>query len=410
MKSKITLILCFIISISSFSQERFLQYKSKDTIDGNPRVEGSLGVNLKVNGYYDLFGGLQDNETFNVGAINVFGTDDSQSLGIDLYQTQVKMQSNFITKKGENIFAMVEFDFWGGNGKMRLRKAYIETDHFLVGQTFVPYGDNDIWPNIFEWEGPPSGIWVRQPMVKYFNQFNNKSWHYTIALNAPITDYDRFGEIEPLIEEANQNTPDFTLAFKYEKNWGHLRLASILRNIQYQYEGEKGNFMGSGLAFSGIYKKYMNNFQFQLTGGKGVSAYNTSVQGFGYDGYPNENGNVVAMPSYGGWASYEFYYTPKFYSTLVIGYTRFFSDDTNRFIIVDEPTDETVLINGNIDNYHYYGILNFMHDPMERMTIGIEMDYGFKKLSFDGAADNQYVDDQQARDAMRISFGLVYYF
>lgn len=410
MKSKIILIIFFAVHFSSYSQEeRFIQYKSKDTINGIPKVEGSIGVNLKLNGYYDFFGGLQNNETFNIGYINVFGTDDSQSLGVDLYQSQIKFQSQFITKKGQPIFAMVEFDFWGGNGKMRLRKAYIETKHFLVGQTFVPYGDVELWPNIFEWEGPPSGIWVRQPMIKYFNQFKNKNWHYTIALNAPIVDYDRFGEIEPLINEANQTTPDFTLAFKYAKDWGHLRIASILRNIQYKYEETQGNFMGYGIAFSGIYKKVRNNLQFQLTGGKGVSAYNTSVQGFGYDGYPNNNGKVVAMPSYGGWISYEFFYAPKFYSTLVVGYTRFYSDNTQRYLINYE-TDQSLILNGNIDNYHYYGILNFMHDPIERMTIGIEMDYGNKVLSYNGTVNNSYLNDEKSRDAFRISFGLMYIF
>ena len=77
MRKHLSTVLILMFCISVFSQERFLQYSSKDTINGKPKVKGSLGVNLKLNGYYDFFGGLQDSETFNVGAVNVFGTDDT---------------------------------------------------------------------------------------------------------------------------------------------------------------------------------------------------------------------------------------------------------------------------------------------------------------------------------------------
>jgi len=411
MKSTTFFILCLVISFTAISQERFLHYSSKDSINNTPRVQGSLGVNLKLNGYYDIFGGLQNSETFNLGNVNVFGTDDSGSFKMDLYQSQIKLESSFITKKSQEIYAVVEFDFWGGNGKMRLRKAYVEFDHWLIGQTFVPFGDVELWPNILEWEGPPSGVWVRQPMIKYFNTFKNKNWNYTIAINSPITDYVRSQNVEPLIEEAYQNTPDFTLAFKYQKKWGHLRLSSILRNVQYKYDGKQGNFFGYGSSFSGLYIHNKNVLQFQVLAGKGISAYNTSVQGFGYDGFPNINKEIEAMPTYGGWASYWYYFTPKLHSTIVLGYTRYFSNDANRFIITNyEELEQTILINGDIDNWHYYGIVNLMYDPFERMTFGLELDYGTKNLAFKGYADDNYINDKKSRDAMRISFGIMYYF
>lgn len=410
MKFKSILFLCLILSLNTFSQERFIQFSSKDSVQELPRIKGSLGVNLKLNGYYDVFGGLQNSETFNIGNVDVFGTDDSGSLNVDLYQTQIKMQSSFVTKSGQVVDAMVEFDFWGGNGKMRLRKAYVEFDRWLIGQTFVPFGDPDLWPNILEWEGPPSGVWVRKPMIKYFDTFKNKNWNYSISLNAPITDYIRVNDIEPLIEEANQTTPDFTLAFTHKKNWGHLRLSSILRSVQFKYIGEQDNFIGYGTSFSGKYEKNLNTLQFQLLIGKGISAYNTSVQGFGYDGFPNINGEVEATPTYGGWASYTYYFNPNWYSTIVAGYTRYFSDDAERLLIGFEDFDNVLLINGNIDNWHYYGIANLMYDPFERMTIGLELNYGNKTLDFTGYANDDYIDDKKARDAMRISFGIMYYF
>lgn len=410
MKNRFINIFVILFCFISYSQDRFLTYRSTDSINGLPKVKGSIGVNLKLNGYYDIFGGLQNNETFNVGAIDVFGTDDSDNLKVDLYQTQIHMEANIVAENGKKINGVVEFDFWGGNGKMRLRKAYIEFEHWLIGQTFVPYGDNELWPNIMEWEGPPSGIWVREPFINYFNTFKNKNWHYSIALIAPTVDYDKFGELEPLVNEANQTTPDFSLAFKYKKDWGHIRLSSILRNVKYSYDDEYGNFMGYGFSFSGMYKQDRNNLQFQIAGGKGVSAYNTSVQGFGYDGFPSVNGEVDATPSFGGWISYELFYAPKFHSTFVVGYTTYYFEDLERSILNVEQLEDIVLLKGNVNNWHYYGIVNLMYDPIENMTVGIELDYGRKKVSFDGFVNEDYVDEAEKRDAMRISFGFMYFF
>lgn len=410
MRKHVPIILILLFCVLGYSQERFLQYSSKDTINGKPRVKGDLGVNLKLNGYYDFFGGLQDWDTFNVGAINVFGSDDSGSLKIDMYQTQIKFESSFMTKKGNEFKAMIEFDFWGGNGKMRLRKAYVTTDHWLIGQNWVVFGDEDLWPNIMEFEGPPSGVWVRQPQLTYFNTFRNKAWEYKLSLSAPIVDYHRLGELEPLLNEANQTTPDFMAALKYHRQWGHIRFSSILRNLNYIYANEDSNFIGYGFTLSGIYKWERDNFQFQFNGGKGILAYSTSVQGFGYDGYPTVNNEVRATPSFGGWASYELYYSPKFHSNFVIGYTQYLLNDMNRVVITDGLGGSDVLVNGNIRNYHYYGIINLMYNPNNRMIIGGELDYGYKKIVYDGTLDGVYVDKNQGRDAMRFSFGIMYSF
>ena len=225
MKKHYLLLLISLLILTSYGQDRYLTVKSKDSINGEPEFKASLGANIKLNGYYDVYGGLQNNETFNIGLIDVFGTDDSGKFAMDMYQTQLKFETSIMTKGGKKIDAVVEFDFWGGNGHMRLRKAYVEFDHWQIGQNWASFGDEALWPNIMEWEGPPSGIWVRSPHIKYFNIIaGDPSWRYIIALDAPITDYNRYGEIEPLLEEANQVTPDLVLGVKHEKDWGILDL------------------------------------------------------------------------------------------------------------------------------------------------------------------------------------------
>ena len=411
MKKLLTaLFLCFFI-FSGFAQERYLQVSSKDSINGKPRFTGSLGANIKLNGYFDVFGGLQTSETFNVGLINVFGDDDESAFHMDMHQTQIKFESVYLDKMGRQIRAFVEFDFWGGNGHMRLRKAFVETEHFQIGQNWNAFGDEDLWPNIMEWEGPPSGIWLRSPHIKYFNTFGkNNNWMYEVSLEAPIADYNSYGEVEPLVDETHQVSPDLVVAIRDQFDWGHLRLSSILRNVQYKLLGEIDNFIGYGFSFSGMYKQNKNNFQFQFVGGKGISAYMTSISGLGYDGYHSIDESFNATPAIGGWLSYEHYFTQKLHANAVAGYTNFNLNDVNRYFYDEDLSEEIIVLRGDLLHSHYYGILNVMYDAYERMTFGLEVDYGRKKLDVDAQLNNHYILGVKSRDALRISFGLMFYF
>lgn len=410
MKTYRFIYLFLLLPVFIYSQDRFLTYASKDSIDAIPRFKGSVGANLKLNGYYDVFGGLQNSETFNVGKIDVFGTDDSQSFNMDLYQTQIKLDAAYVDKEGQTVLALVEFDFWGGNGHMRLRKAYVESRHWQIGQNWNNFGDEAIWPNIMEWEGPPSGVWLRTPHIKYFNTFNNPDWIYEISLEAPITDYIAFPEFSLDLEEAHQVTPDLTFAVKNKYDWGHIRISSILRNIRYKDDEQLDNFVGYGFALSGIYAtERKNNLQFQFVGGKGITAYMTSISGLGFDGYRKENGDFVPTPAFGGWVSYEYFFTSRIHANFVLGFTNYDFKNVKEFLLDQDEMEDVIAVRGDLYNSHYYGIVNLMYEPFERMTIGLELDYGAKDIELDGIANDELINSSKTRDAMRISFGFMFY-
>ncbi|MFD1316189.1 DcaP family trimeric outer membrane transporter [Namhaeicola litoreus] len=409
----ILLIAILLFLQNGYTQDRIFTITSKDSLFDQPKYKSSIGANLKLNGYFDVFGGLNDSETFNVGNIVVLGEqDDTSSLNFDLYQSQIKWETVFLTNKGEQIIGVVEGDFWGGNGHFRLRKAYVQSGHWQIGQNWNAFGDEYLWPNIMEWEGPPSGIWLRSPHIKYSNTLRDHRWEYEISFEAPINDYNSFDDLEPQLEEVDQITPDVVIAFKRKMDFGHLRLSGILRNIRYSYEGELDNFFGYGLSFTGIHFIERNNFQFQLVAGKGITAYMTTLGGNGYDGFPNINNELEATPSIGGWGSYEHFITPRLHTNVVFGFTRFFMNEVDRFIFGQSVvSNEELVLNGDYDQLHYYGIFNFMYDVFDkRMTIGLELNYGVKQIKYDGFINQVFYDEQRSRDAMRISFGFMFFF
>ncbi len=406
------LLILTLVAQFSYAQGRFLTVESKDSLFGQPKYRTSLGANLKLNGYFDVFGGLNDSETFNVGNIKVLGDqEDYSSLNFDLYQSQIKWETSYMTEKGEMIIGVVEGDFWGGNGHFRLRKAYVQSTHWQIGQNWNAFGDEYLWPNIMEWEGPPSGIWIRTPHIKFFNHFNNRRWEYEVSLEAPINDYVKFDDLEPQLEEVDQVTPDLVLALKRKADWGHIRLSGIFRSIRYRYQDQLDNFFGYGLSLTGIHFQNRNNFQFQFVAGQGITAYMTTLGGNGYDGYPDTNGDLSATPSVGGWTSYEYFLTDRLHTNVVFGFTRFIFDDAERIIIVDPTMALETNFLGTYDQLHYYGIFNFMYDLFDqRMTVGLEMDYGVKQIKYEGFINDTFLDEQKSRDAMRISFGFMFYF
>ena len=51
---------------------------------------------------------------------------------MDLYQSQIKWETDYVMKNGDPVNAVVEVDFWGGNGRLRLRKAFVETKEIVT--------------------------------------------------------------------------------------------------------------------------------------------------------------------------------------------------------------------------------------------------------------------------------------
>jgi len=137
-----------------------LRLVSTEKLNGKPLFDYFILVKAKLNGIYDISGGLQDYETFNVGQIDVWGSDNTQRFWMDMHQTQIRFRGQRETEMGTFI-GYLEGDFWGGNKHFRLRHAWVDFKFIHFGQDWSFFGDKDIWPNVLDWDGPPSGVWHR---------------------------------------------------------------------------------------------------------------------------------------------------------------------------------------------------------------------------------------------------------
>lgn len=98
------------------------------------------------------------------------------------------------------------------------------------------------------------------------------------------------------------------------------------------------------------------------------------------------------------------------HTNIVFGFTSFDLTDVNRHLFDENISEEIIVLQGDAEHSHYYGIFNLMYDAYERMTLGLELDYGAKKLNANGYLNDIFIDDVKGRDTMRISFGFMFYF
>lgn len=391
---------------------QYLRYHSADSVNGKPRHEGFIYVKMKLNGVYDISGGLQGSDVFNIGQINVWDDDNTPNIWMDLYQSQMRFSgSRQIGNRTATGF--VEGDFWGGNGHFRLRHAYVRYWFFQFGQDWSFFGDKNVWPNVFDWDGPPSGVWSRAPHLQLFLERPN-NWRYEFGIaRQTSSDINFSASVDPDVQPASGHPfPDFIAAINKGTPWGHWRLTAMLRRIAYETSSDATSYAtGWGVTTSGFVKTHPvknNSFQFQFVAGSGISSYLASFGGYNMNGLPNGKGELQTIPVVGGWLSYEHYLSQRWHWNVCGGFNEL---RTGTILSYPYESEYLSLTNGEVTFRGLYMVGNIMYDPFENFTIGLEYNFGYKKNIYEGTIDGRaHSKIEKSRNANRISFGLFYNF
>jgi len=188
---------------------------------------------------------------------------------------------------GKPYEAKFEFDLYGtgvdaGQTTFRVRHIYGKWGPFLAGQTNTLFMDGDIFPNVVDYWGPTGMVFVRNPQLRW-TFVNNGGFEAAVALEHPSDDIDP-GRIRLIDEnvasniQSNEELPDLTAAVRYGGNWGHVRLAGILRKIGFETRGTEGNEpsgheTGWGLNATSAIKLGMFTPRLGVVYGRGIATY-----------------------------------------------------------------------------------------------------------------------------------------
>ncbi|MCL6730210.1 DcaP family trimeric outer membrane transporter [Sphingomonas hankyongi] len=188
---------------------------------------------------------------------------------------------------GKPYEAKFEFDLYGtgvdaGQTTFRVRHIYGKWGPFLAGQTNTLFMDGDIFPNVVDYWGPTGMVFVRNPQLRW-TFVNNGGFEAAVALEHPSDDIDP-GRIRLIDEnvaaniQSNEELPDLTAAVRYGGDWGHVRLAGILRKIGFETRGTDGNEpegheTGWGLNATSAIKLGMVTPRLGVVYGRGIATY-----------------------------------------------------------------------------------------------------------------------------------------
>ena len=372
MKNTLLIILVFI-PILTFGQN--FKYESKDTLNGKPI--NSIAFSGFVNSiyYYDFVGYEGQYPALNIVSIPTGNVLKEPSTNFVVFQTRLRFNSEHQSKIGA-IKLHFEADFINSANAFRIRHALISVGNWDFGQTWSNFADEDAWPNVTDYDGPPTGIWARPTMIRY-NAFQGKKHSLSASLEGPSLDYREHHQVDTILSTAFQDVPDFTLRYRYKTDRMHLQVAGVLRSIKYKnnLDSTFSREMAYGASVSTGISLFSNDLlHAQFTMGKGISRYLVGFESYNWDAVPTGNGNIELVPAIGGFIGYDHYWTKdrRFSSTAVFGYINIKNE------VLPTPKD---FITG------YWGALNFYWHPIPELDIAVEYVAAYREDTFGETGD-----------------------
>jgi hypothetical protein len=375
---------------------------------------------VRIDGIYD-FRPMASNDSFVTSSIPV-PQGRGENLAINPRYTRFGFDTETPIKSMDwTIKTRIEVDFFNGNTSgafgsfpIRLRFAWADFGPFLVGQAASLFMDYDVFPSVLDYQGPGGMILMRQPVFAVRLPITDKL-KFSLGVEQPYSDIQWFQNgtwiVNPgtgIITQAGvarnvQDLPDFTGNFEYNGDYTHMQVAGILRKLTFQPGTGNSAFddIGYGINLTGSFHPWAILTSTPTTGdastpwsrtrilgqfatGRGISRYMQDTNGLGLDATYDPLRGFRPIPSYGWFVAYEQWWTKKWISNFTYGQDALSLTDT---------------LPGNTYQRANYVTANIIWLPVERMGVGLEYLYGFRKDK-----------DGQRGENSRIQMGFQYKF
>lgn len=277
-----------------------------------------IGGFVKANVVQGLKGVVESRDRFIVGTIPTRGaTTSDQEATLTASQSRVNFEYRQDTKRGQ-LRAFVEGDFAGSSDTYRLRHAFGQFRDILAGKYWTNFMDASSVPEEVDFEGVNGRVTVRQPQIRYFPELG-KGWNLILTVedtSAEITDGSGISVVPDFIASIRRTVRD---------RW-NVKFSALVRSLEARWDTDntvKDDQIGWGFSLSGRrtvgWWDPRDNVTVQLNYGEGIGRYvnDTNTVG-GLDGVFDANGNLKLLPIFGGFVSFQKYWSDRFRSTAIL--------------------------------------------------------------------------------------------
>lgn len=273
-----------------------------------------------------------------------------------LSQTRLGFEVTRQTKKRGDVFIRIEADFASFTNVFRLRHAYGQFTHLIVGQTWSLFSNVSYQPATVSFDGVAGSISSRTPQIRFMGDISPK-FKYAAAIEYSLPDFSIPDSVKatPL-----QVIPDFTGKISLNTEVFNGSLAAILTTISGRENSDEISYgFGYGGSVSGEFKiNTKNKIFFSFTGGQAISHYIGMLGGQQEDiAYNPEANEFVVLPSTSGFLGYKYDIMDNLFLDLMAG-----------FIAIDNKDFQA----DNAFSHCYNALVNLFWEPVEGARIGLE--------------------------------------
>ncbi|HMS65673.1 MAG TPA: DcaP family trimeric outer membrane transporter [Ignavibacteria bacterium] len=340
-------------------------------ISNNKKFSMRLYGSARIYGSYD-FNGLVGGTGFNISDIPVDPVNEDETFYMTANLTRLGIEVKRKTILG-NTLIKIETDFNGTDSKFRIRQAYGQTNHFIVGQTWTNFSDIETLPLTVDSDGPPTAVTLRTVLIKYYLDFK-PGWRFRASIESPSSVV--FIPDTLSLETVTQNYPATGINLKKDWKAFQIKGAGILNPISVRnLSGERGSLLGRGalLSMNADFSS-SSSFKFQGIYGNGIASFMNLAENSAFDVVLNpEVGEYELTTCYGGYVAYNQSLIKDFIDVdVVYGLVK--------LIMEDYFPDYSF-------NLGQYITLNAFIQSPEEFRLGVEYSYGYKKTK-DGKHGN----------------------
>ncbi|QJR81547.1 porin [Alteromonas pelagimontana] len=356
----------------------------------NVSFSGYIKADAMVSNYSDgtIASGSVGRDFYIPSLTPVGGNDEGSQFDAHTRQSRFRFATTTPTEEGDTITGVLELDFIVTNDgdervsnsyNPRIRHAYLQYKNWLIGQTWTTFMDVATLPESLDFIGVTDGtIFGRQTLVRYTNG------GLQLALENPETTVTPFQGGSRIVADDNA-VPDVVAAYTFKQNWGHVKIAGLVRQLSYDdgvdVDADETSY---GLAISSKYNLANgDDIRVLFNAGSGIGRY-TALNAIN-SAVITADGDLEAIDSYGYTLAYRHLWNEKMRS--------------NFMFAALEADNDTELTGLTATESTLSARANLLYSPTKSLTFGGE--YAFAKREIEAGIEG---------DMNRFQFSATYVF